>query len=47
MLELIIAILVILWLLGLVGHVAGGFIHLLLLIAAIVIVIRLVRGDSL
>lgn len=35
MLWTIVAILIVLWLLGLLGHVAGGFIHLLLVIAVI------------
>jgi hypothetical protein len=46
MLWTIFVILLVLWLLGLVGHVAGGFIHLLLVIAAIVLVIRLVQGRA-
>ena len=45
MLWAIIVILVILWLLGFsVFHLAGGFIHLLLVIAVIVLVIKLVTG---
>ena len=44
MLYTIAVILIVLWLLGLVGHVAGGFIHLLLVIALIMIVINLVSG---
>ena len=46
MLETIIVILVVLWLLGLVAGPAsiGGFIHILLLIAVVVLVIRLVQG---
>lgn len=45
MLETIIVILVILWLLGLVGGFSGGgLIHLLLVIAAVVLIIRLVSG---
>lgn len=45
MLETIAAILIILWLLGLVGGYAlGGFIHVLLVIAIIVIVIRVIQG---
>ncbi len=46
MLETIIVILVILWLLGLVAGPAslGGWIHLLLLVALVVLVIRLVTG---
>ena len=34
----------VLWLLGFLGHVGGGMIHLLLVIAAIVLVINLVSG---
>lgn len=45
MLETIAAVLIILWLLGLVGGYAlGGFIHVLLVIALIVIVIRVIQG---
>ena len=36
MLLTIAAVLVILWLLGLLGHVAGGLIHLVLVVALIV-----------
>ena len=45
MLETIAIVLVILWLLGLVSSVTmGGFIHLLLVLAAIVILIRVSQG---
>ncbi|MDB4912459.1 MAG: hypothetical protein JWM95_103 [Gemmatimonadetes bacterium] len=45
MLFTIAIVLVILWALGfVVFHVAGGLIHILLLIALIVIVVRLVQG---
>jgi hypothetical protein len=38
-------ILLILWLLGLVsGYTLGGFIHILLLIALVVIIIRVIQG---
>ncbi|MCP9860196.1 lmo0937 family membrane protein [Cyanobium sp. Cruz CV13-4-11] len=47
MLESIAVILVILWLLGLVtSYTMGGFIHLLLVIALIVIVSRLLSGRT-
>jgi hypothetical protein len=47
MLWTIAVILFILWLLGFgVFHVAGGFIHILLVIALIAIVWRLVTGRS-
>ncbi len=45
MLETIIVILVILWLLGAFAfHVGGGLIHILLVIAVVVIVIRVLQG---
>lgn len=44
MLWTIFAILIILWLLGWGFHVAGGLIHLLLVIALIVAVINLISG---
>ena len=45
MLETIAVILVILWLLGLVsGYALGGFIHILLVIALVVIVLRVIQG---
>ena len=46
MLETIIVILVVLWLLGLIAGPAslGGWIHLLLLVALVVLIIRLVTG---
>jgi hypothetical protein len=47
MLITIAAILVILWLLGLVtSYTIGGFIHILLVIAIILILIRLIRGEN-
>ena len=45
MLETIAIILVLLWLLGMVSsYTIGGFIHLLLVLAVIVIVVRLLQG---
>jgi hypothetical protein len=45
MLWTIVAILLILWLLGaFVVHIGGGLIHLLLVIAVIVLIVRLVQG---
>lgn len=44
MLWTIFAILLILWLLGFGFHVAGGLIHLLLVVAVIVLIINLVTG---
>lgn len=44
MLWTIVAVLVVLWLLGVVGGVGGSLIHALLVIAAIVVVFNLVSG---
>ncbi|WP_141096195.1 lmo0937 family membrane protein [Lacimicrobium sp. SS2-24] len=47
MLETIIVVLIILWGLGLVSsYTMGGFIHLLLVLALIVVAVRLIRGRS-
>ena len=48
MLWTIALILVVLWLLGLVSsYTVGGFIHILLVLAIIVVVIRLIQGRRL
>lgn len=45
MLETIAVVLVVLWLLGLVSsYTMGGFIHLLLVLAVVVILIRVLQG---
>jgi hypothetical protein len=44
MLWTIVAILLILWLLGFSMHLAGGLVHILLVIAVVVIVINLLQG---
>ena len=44
MLWTILVILLVLWLLGFISHVGGGLIHLLLVIAAIVLVVNLLTG---
>jgi hypothetical protein len=47
MLETIIVLLVILWLLGLVSsYTLGGFIHILLVVAIVVLLIRVFGGRS-
>ena len=40
----IVAVLLILWLLGFTLHVAGGLIHLLLLVAVVVLILDLLGG---
>ena len=45
MLETIVIILLALWVLGLVSsYTMGGFIHILLVLAVVVILVRLVQG---
>jgi hypothetical protein len=45
MLETIAVLLVVLWLLGMVSsYTVGGFIHVLLVIAVIVVVLRVIQG---
>lgn len=47
MLYTLALILIILWLLGLVsGYTMGNFIHILLVVAIIMILVRLIRGDK-
>ncbi len=47
MLWTIAAILVVLWILGMVSsYTLGGFIHLLLVLAVIAVVIRLIQGRN-
>ncbi len=48
MLETLAAVLVILWLLGLVtSYTLGGFIHLLLVVALVVVLVRVIQGRRL
>lgn len=48
MLETVAIVLVILWALGLVSSISmGGFIHVLLVIAVIVVLIRVIQGKRL
>jgi Family of unknown function (DUF5670) len=44
MIWTVVVVLLILWLLGFTMHVAGGLIHILLVIALVVIVLRLLTG---
>ena len=44
MLWTVIAILLILWLAGLLGHVGGNLIHIVLVVAVIVLVFNLLTG---
>jgi uncharacterized protein DUF5670 len=45
MLEAIAIILILMWLLGMVSsYTMGGFIHILLVVAVVVILVRLIQG---
>lgn len=45
MLETIAVILIVLWLLGMVSsYTMGGFLHILLIIAIVVIILRVIKG---
>lgn len=47
MLTTIAVILLILWLLGFVtSYTLGGFIHILLIVAIVMILVRLIRGEN-
>lgn len=47
MLYTIAVVLILLWLLGLItSFTIGGFIHILLVIAVIMILLRLIRGEN-
>ena len=46
MLTTIAVILIVLWLLGIVTtYTVGGFVHILLVVAIILILVRLIRGE--
>lgn len=46
MLAIIGLIVVVLWLLGFIGHIGGGLIHLLLVVGVILLIVHFVRGRS-
>jgi hypothetical protein len=47
MLETVAIVLIVLWLLGLVSsYTMGGFIHILLVIAVVVILVRVIQGKK-
>ncbi|NDU85662.1 MAG: lmo0937 family membrane protein [Ferrovum sp.] len=48
MLETVAIVLIFLWLLGVVSsHTMGGFIHILLILAIVVVLVRVVQGRRL
>jgi hypothetical protein len=46
LLEIIALVLVVLWLGGFSLHIAGGFIHILLVIAVVVFILRFFRSNA-
>jgi len=46
LLYVIVVILIVAWLIGFLGYHAGGLIHLLLVIAIIVILVRVIQGRN-
>jgi Family of unknown function (DUF5670) len=44
MLYTVVVVLIILWLLGMVTHIAGSLIHLLLVIALVVLIFNFISG---
>ena len=47
MLNTIAIVLIVLWLVGYLGfHMLGGFIHILIVVAVIMILIRLINGQN-
>lgn len=44
MLWTIVAVLLVLWVLGLATHVAGSLIHILLVLAVIAVLVRIIQG---
>jgi 4-hydroxybenzoate polyprenyltransferase len=45
MLLLIVGILIVLWIIGLLAHIAGAFIHLLLVIALIILLYHFIKNN--
>lgn len=47
MLTTIAVVLLILWVLGFVGfHILGSFIHILLVVAVVLFLVRIIRGEN-
>jgi len=46
-LYIVAVVLVILWAIGFLGYNAGGIVHILLVIAAIAVLFRLIKGERL
>jgi 4-hydroxybenzoate polyprenyltransferase len=46
MLYTVIVVLLVLWLIGLVGHIGGGLIHALLVVAVVVFIFNMISGRN-
>ncbi|MEH7415840.1 lmo0937 family membrane protein [Neobacillus drentensis] len=46
MIWTIVGLLLLFWVLGLIFHIAGGLIHLLLVVAAVVIIFKFISGRT-
>ena len=44
MLYTLLTIILVLWLVGMIGHIGGGLIHLLLVIAVVIFIFNLLSG---
>ena len=44
MLWVVLMVILVLWLIGVMADVAGGLIHLLLVVALVILIINLIRG---
>jgi len=42
----IVGAILLLWFLGFIGHVLGGLIHLLLVVALVLVIVRLIQGKK-
>jgi hypothetical protein len=44
MLYTVVVVFLVLWLLGLIGHIGGGLVHILLVVALIVFIYNMIAG---
>jgi len=42
----IVGAILVLWFLGFIGHILGGLIHLLLVVALVLVIVRLIQGKK-
>ena len=46
MLRFVVVVLVVLWLIGLLGRIGGGLIHILLVVALVIFIFNLISGRN-